>query len=237
MNTTTSSTTHRTEENEKTSTYHSLCCSWSRRSFLIVLLGVVIMVGGLGALTSIAAGLPIGLAGGAGYGFGIRYGFEELFPEFTQNGAIGAAGKIASDLGELVQNIFNLGDANGQPSPPPTTDDTPLQDFEDILPPQHTDTNDPHEEQGPQLPDNVPVDPHDKISITVHPEGFPPETFIRTEQGHYDRIQQMYFTLQNYTDPNVLGPEDRHAITQRLIEYQEQFHSYFGYYVPPPDTI
>lgn len=68
--------------------------------------GVAALAGaaGIGSLTSMASGFPIGAAGGAGYGFGIRYGFEKLFPAF-QSGVGQAINLVSGDFKELMDKL------------------------------------------------------------------------------------------------------------------------------------
>ena len=80
-----------------------------------------------GQISQFAAGFPIGVAGGAGYGFGIRYGFEKLFAAFNQQGAGGAFSLLNSDLSELLNNIEAIGSGivdeivpNPKPVDPPS---------------------------------------------------------------------------------------------------------------------
>ncbi len=47
-------------------------------------------------------GVGAGIAGGLGYGFGIRYGFERIFPAFQQGGTTKAVETAASDIASLL---------------------------------------------------------------------------------------------------------------------------------------
>ncbi len=47
-------------------------------------------------------GVGAGIAGGLGYGFGIRYGFERIFPSFQQGGPQAAIKTAASDIASLL---------------------------------------------------------------------------------------------------------------------------------------
>ncbi len=47
-------------------------------------------------------GVGAGIAGGLGYGFGIRYGFERIFPSFQQGGPQKAIQTAASDIAQLL---------------------------------------------------------------------------------------------------------------------------------------
>ncbi len=47
-------------------------------------------------------GVGAGIAGGLGYGFGIRYGFERIFPAFQQGGTQRAIKTAASDIASLL---------------------------------------------------------------------------------------------------------------------------------------
>ncbi len=47
-------------------------------------------------------GVGAGIAGGLGYGFGIRYGFERIFPSFQQGGPRKAIETAANDIAQLL---------------------------------------------------------------------------------------------------------------------------------------
>ncbi len=92
---------------------------------------------GLGLLGILGlGGVGAGIAGGLGYGFGIRYGFERIFPSFQQGGPQAAIKTAASDIATLLGtegfdaggaevDTF-LGNVAGDPDP---TDDFNLDEF------------------------------------------------------------------------------------------------------------
>jgi hypothetical protein len=110
-------------------------------------------VNGISSITQMLSGFPIGLAGGAGYGFGIRYGFEKMFESFRTDGPQGVIRNVLDDLSELIGPSFPNPDvappSNNPPSPPP-----PIQRpvIEDIPTPPPVDEPFTPGPQGPQLP-------------------------------------------------------------------------------------
>ncbi len=121
---------------------------------------------GLGLLGILGlGGVGAGIAGGLGYGFGIRYGFERIFPSFQQGGPQAAIKTAASDIATLLGTEgFDAGSAETDTFLGSVAGDDPNQDPTKFLPPGASDLVGPKE------------DP-----ITTPPRGIPESKCVRIE--------------------------------------------------------
>lgn len=203
---------------------------------------------GASQLSALAGGLPVGIAGGAGYGFGIRYGFEQLFPAFQEGGVQGAIHKINSDLEELVSNIINLDgtDDSRRQSRGLTGNREP--NVRAVLPP--TVTEDPHvqqpvvaplprNQQGPPKPVKVPTIPSIKsinppreprydFTIKFRHEG---KSSTGTQRYSVTREQLEHILTSKYNySQRISGPKQLTQLSiihQLQLQYKELFNEFY----------
>jgi hypothetical protein len=208
---------------------------------------------GVNALSQILAGFPIGLAGGAGYGFGIRYGFENLKSSFDNQGVGGAVNSLSRDLGTLLQEIFSAAqsgikgledffvgddsDTQGVNIPNVPSDQPSIDDIRNATNNPIPGTLDNHvtQQQDPIIPNtnNQQV----RLEVNYQERGDPNlRTFTvawtRTEQQHIDAIaalEELATRQQNVNDSNAQAFARQNL--SKLTGYRLAFKEHFGYWV------
>jgi hypothetical protein len=195
-------------------------------------------------LSALAGAAPMGIAGGLGYGFGIRYGFEKLFPAFQEGGVQQAIGLLQSDISELISSIINLDGIDSTPQPQQggsiargSNAPTQASELGLVVPARDDPVSQPV--HGPVAPvANIPtptgvvdLQPQVRLEIRDPRTGKLLIGTTRTESQHAELIKRMDQQVQNL----VRSGNDSTAIGRRrvleLSQYRIAFHEEFGYWV------
>ena len=193
--------------------------------------------GGTGSLiTSLAGSFPIGFLGGAGYGSGIRFGFEKVYDQMFKNAN-------APDTIKTLQGGFGIGtqfahaQKDGQtyeqqsstppPSPPLGTDLTnPIQVEEDIT-----------EIEGPRLPpagidtSNISKNRNSIVTLRWTFQNSSGRKFNQTWKGNLDQHERRVKQLEEVAKALVSSGKDPSTSLSNILNYRKAIKSHYGVYV------
>ena len=169
--------------------------------------------GGAGSLvTSLAGSFPIGFLGGAGYGSGLRFGFEKLFDSAFKNI------KNPLETVKIMQGGFDIGQSFALPEASATPELG-----SDLTNPIINPPDAPLPVLGPVQP---PKEKIYNISIFNRPLGID-ETFTGTLTEFETNVQQLFNGTTQLPPGRTLD-----ILLEKIRQYQHKYKELTGSYLP-----